>query len=386
MDIALELLRAIGRLFLNPLLYIAIFMLIFLGYQRVKRERRFFKVRILGGWTELRLGISTLLLSLIISVITVVVGIALPIQFLAVLMLLSIIFLLAQLHKLLSPVILFILATFVLIVLHMNNLQFSILDFEVAGLTFTAREIVSITLIAGVLLIAEALLIRKHAVEIASPVLERTKRGGRAVAYLSKGFWILPVFIVVPGDIIPQIAPYFPQFGLGEEAFSLIVFPFIVGFKHMTRQTLPINVYPQYSKGLLVLGQILIIGGIAGYFDTLIASITLVVGTVLRIVMLIVVNIEQRKEQYAVVAKSTGTMIAEVLPNSPAEKMGLQAGEVIKRVNGKDVFNERELYEALQINAALCKLEVLDHQGELRLTQHVVHREDHHRIGVLLAE
>ena len=44
------------------------------------------------------------------------------------------------------------------------------------------------------------------------------------------------------------------------------------------------------------------------------------------------------------------------------------------------------MYEALQINAAHCRLEVLDHNGEIRLTQHVVHRNDNHKIGLLVVE
>ena len=64
--------------------------------------------------------------------------------------------------------------------------------------------------------------------------------------------------------------------------------------------------------------------------------------------------------------------------------MGLVIGECIRRVNGQTVSNERELYEAIQINAAHCRLEVLDHQGEVRLRQHVIYRHDHHRLGLLV--
>ena len=49
-------------------------------------------------------------------------------------------------------------------------------------------------------------------------------------------------------------------------------------------------------------------------------------------------------------------------------------------------FTENELYEALQLNAAHCRLEVLDRNNELRLTQHVIYSNDHYRIGLLLAE
>ena len=53
-SILIEILKSIGRLFINPLLYVALLSAIFLGYKRVKRERRFFNTRILGGWSELK--------------------------------------------------------------------------------------------------------------------------------------------------------------------------------------------------------------------------------------------------------------------------------------------------------------------------------------------
>ena len=386
MDIAIEVLRAIGRLFMNPLLYIALFSLVLLGYVRVKRERKYFKIRILGGWTELRLGINSLLAGLVISIFTVGLGMALPLQFLLVVMLLSVLFVVLQLQKLLSPVIVFALSFLLLIGMQLAGDEFSLFGVDVFGERYDTPVVTAFTIIAGMLVIVEGLKMKKHGAQLGSPILERTRRGGRAVAYLSKGLWIVPVFIVIPGDVIPVMEPYFPRLALGDDMYSLLVFPFVVGFKQLTRTNIPSQVYATYSKAVLVLGQITIIGGIASYFDALVGVITLLVCAVLRIVIALVVMSEQRKGVYAVVAKPYGTMIAAVLPNSPAEKMGLLPGEVIKRVNGQEVLNERELYEALQINAALCKLEVLDYENELRLTQHVVHSEDHHRIGVLLAE
>lgn len=385
MDYVIEVLRAIGRLFMNPLLYVALLMLVFLGYERVKRERKFFNIRIHDGWTELKIGTKTLLMSILLSIITVAAGLVVPVQFLVMLIVVMLTLLVLQLYALMSPVITFGLTYLILVVMHMNDWQFKLLTVDIVGLELCAEAIVSVTIIAGLLLMVESFYMKKYADELASPLFEKTKRGGYAVAYMSKAYWLLPVVIVVPGKAIAEWAPYFPQITLGETVFSLVLFPFVVGFKQLTRKKLPQYVYPAYSKGLMLLGFIVVIGGIAGVFDALVAIITLAVGLVLRIVSKIVINAEQRKEQYAVVAKSSGVMIAAVLPDSPAEKMGLQRGEVIKRVNGIDVFNERELYKALQVNAALCKLEVLDHQNELRLTQHVVHNNDHHRIGVLLA-
>ena len=48
-EILLEVIIAVGRLFLNPLLYVAIGLAVCLGYMRVKKERRSFNTRILWG-------------------------------------------------------------------------------------------------------------------------------------------------------------------------------------------------------------------------------------------------------------------------------------------------------------------------------------------------
>jgi len=66
--------------------------------------------------------------------------------------------------------------------------------------------------------------------------------------------------------------------------------------------------------------------------------------------------------------------------------MGLLAGECIRKVNGQTIYTENDLYAALQLNAAHCRLEVVDRNNEIRLTQHVIYSNDHYRIGLLLAE
>lgn len=52
-NILIEIVTAIGRFLLNPVVYMAIVVAILLGYRRVKQERRFFNRRIIWGWTEL---------------------------------------------------------------------------------------------------------------------------------------------------------------------------------------------------------------------------------------------------------------------------------------------------------------------------------------------
>ena len=384
--ILLELLQGIGRLFINPLFYIALMFAILLGYNRVKRERKFFHIRVVNGWSELKNSLTGgLVASLLLSVIIVAVGLSVTPQFLLALGVLTVVgFLLYTLH-LLSPVILFTASFLVLVILKETGVAFTFLGIQVDGIAWNDESLVPLCILAGLLVMVEGWLIRKKGAHFASPILESTKRGMKAVAYLSKPVWLLPLLLVVPGEGISSYVPYWPQFTLGGESFSLVLFPVVIGFQQKVRKTLPIYFYPKLAKTVTLLGVAITLGGIAAYFMKEVAFFMLAAGALIRLLIILQYKMQERDDVYAVSPSSSGAMIAAVLPNSPAEKMGLVTGEVIKKVNGREVQTERELYEALQINAAHCKIEVLNHDKELRLTQHVVHSDDHHGIGLLLA-
>ena len=384
--ILLEILQGIGWLFINPLFYIAILFSILLGYNRVKRERKFFHIRVVKGWSELKDSLTAgLAASLIVSVVIVAAGLVVTPQFLLALGVLTVVgFLLYTLHVL-SPVILFAASFLVLVILQETGMAFTFLGIQMDGMPWNDASLVPLCILAGLLVMVEGRLIRKKGAYFASPILESTKRGMKAVAYLSKTVWVLPLLLVVPGEAISSFAPYWPQFTLGEESFGLVLFPVVIGFQQKVRKTLPVYFYPKLAKSVTWLGVAIAFGGIAAYFMKEVAFFTLMAGALVRLLIILQYKMQERPDVYAVSPSSSGAMIAAVLPNSPAEKMGLVTGEVIKKVNGREVQTERELYEALQINAAHCKIEVLNHQQEIRLTQHVVHSDDHHSIGLLLA-
>ncbi len=384
--ILVELLQGIGRFLINPLFYLTIMFAVLLGYTRVKRERKFFHIRVANGWSELKSSLTGgLLVSLVLSLVIVAAGLAVTPQFLLVLSVITIVGMILYTLHLLSSVILITASFMVLVVLNQTGMAFTFMGIEVDGAVWNDASVVPLCILAGLLVMAEGWLIRKKGAYFASPILEKTKRGMKAVAYLSKSVWLLPLLLVVPGEGISSYVPYWPQFTLGEESFSLVLFPLVIGFQQKVRKTLPIYFYPKLARTVTLLGVAITLGGITGYFMKEAAFIMLLAGSLIRLLITLQYKMQERADVYAVAPSSNGAMIAAVLPNSPAEKMGLVTGEVIKKVNGREVQTERELYEALQVNAAHCKIEVLDHHQELRLTQHVVHSDDHHGIGLLLA-
>ena len=386
-NILIEIVTAIGRFLLNPVVYIAIMFAIFLGYTRVKQERKFFNRRIVGGWTEL-LGQwkSGWLYALIISIISVVAGLTVPKTFLLVLLAISVVALVTFFINALSPIYTMGLATLVVWGMYTYDWTYSWWKISLEGIDVLDGAIVTITILAGLSVIAEGMLIRRVAMKVASPRVEQTKRGMQAIIYRTRKLWVLPIVFIIPGGAISAYLPYWPQFTLGEATFTLVLFPIVIGFSKKTRKYLPVIQLPEMGRAVLLLGQLIVVGGLGAYFEPIVGLITLAVGVSIRLGISIYYAWQDQTDVYAVAPSTKGAIIAAVLPDSPAEKMGLLAGECIRKVNGQPVFTESELYEALQINAAHCRLEVLDRNNEIRLTQHVIYSTDHYRIGLLLAE
>lgn len=386
-EILIEIVTAIGRFLLNPLLYIVIIFAILLGYRRVKQERKYFNRRIIWGWTEL-IGQwkDGWLYALLISLISMIAGLTVPKEFLIILIAVSIVALILYFINALSPIFTMGIATLAIWTMSYYHWSFSWWKISFEDVNLDDGAVVTITILAGLCVIAEGLLIRRAAMKVTTPSIEKTKRGMQAIVYRSRNVWVLPIFFVMPGDAISAVLPYWPLFTIGDSQFAFVLFPIVIGFAKLLRKELPALKLPKIGRSVLLLGQLILIGGLAAYFEPMIGFLTLGIGALIRIIMSIYFAQQDKTDHYAVAPSTKGAIIAAVLPDSPAEKMGLLAGECIRKVNGVTIFTENELYEALQLNAAHCRLEVLDRNNEIRLTQHVIYSNDHYRIGLLLAE
>ncbi|TQR20253.1 PDZ domain-containing protein [Psychrobacillus vulpis] len=383
-EILIELAKGIGRFFLHPAVYITLLFSILIGYFRVKRERKHFRTRILWGWTESKRLLEGYVWAIILSVISVGVGIVVPIPWLYIFSAWLILFILIFTYQLGSVIYAMALGSITLYVMYVYDWSFDILPWKLTGLDIMQEAVIPIAILAGLLVIAEGILIQKHGNSNASPKLVATSRGSEAIEYVTKRLWLLPVLLVIPGDVISTYIPYWPQFRLGESTFSLILFPFVIGFQQKSRRTLPVQFFQDYGKKVWLLGIVITIIAAVGYINPIISGIALVFGVLARLIISYILYKKEMSGTFAVSPQSDGVMIAGVLADSPAEKMGLLIGERIVKVNGQKVTDEQELYEAVQINAAHCRLEVLDINGELRLRQHILFRHDHYRLGLIL--
>lgn len=377
---------AIGQFFVHPLFYAAIGAAILTGYFRVKKERKQFKTRLTWGWSEVRSILQdSWMFSVGVSGIFLLLGIVVYPEFLVLWSIVAVLALLLFHFQLLSGAYLIPMAVCLWWILHSLSYTISISLVQLSGQSFSLANLWPLGLLAGLFLIAESFFVRRQANDILSPQMVVTKRGGRAVQYRIKRLWLLPVVLLIPGDWFDAFPTYWPIVSFGEQSFALMAFPLITGFQQTFKKSYPFEVLPQRAKEFFVLGIATVIVAVFGILVPWFAVASFLLAFVGKWILDTKSWKYQNTGSFAVVPTTEGVQIAGVLKGSPADKMGLQIGERIMKVNGQRIHDEQGLYEAIQINAAHCRLEVLDHNNELRLKQHVIFRHDHHRLGLLLA-
>jgi hypothetical protein len=378
----LELGSGVGRLFLNPLFYYLFFVAAVLGVLRVKRERLHFHIRAEDAYFELRqllpLGI---LLGLVFSLITITSGLVIP--FGAILLFVLVAFLISATFRirLLSPAYVMGAAFFGLIFIAGQALPIPI--FSDVFVSLDEKVYPSVAILLSLLLIVEGILIFVNGSKSTSPKLIKSKRGQWVGIHESKRLWAVPLFLLVPGDAVTLPFEWWPLFSLGGESYSILLVPFAIGFHQQIQAQLPREAVKIVGKQVILLGVVTTLLAIIGYWIPIITILVVALTMIGRELITLRQRISEENLPFYFSKRNTGVMILGVLPDSPAEKMALQVGELITKVNGTIVNNKGAFYEALQRNRAHCKLEVLDVHGQIRFVQRALFEGEHHELGVL---
>lgn len=378
---------SIALFLFNPLFWLVLVIAVLLGYFRVKKERKSYRVRMLPGLTELKNILSeSWLHALILSILISGIGLVVDIGWLVLFTIVSMLFLLTFNFKLTSPIYIAAVAYAGLYSIQLIAPEFNYLGWQVEEIDFFGSLSVTAAIIAGLLLIAEGRLIGRSGAKNASTYLIETKRGLKAGVFKMKKLWLLPILFVVPGDMIHAYMPYWPQFTLNEKAFSFVPIPLIIGFSQIARAKFPEDLCPKIGHAILVTGAVVCAAGVAALWMPILSVAALVAGVAARIAISVVISVRERKSHFVLAPQSKGVVVAGIIPDSPGEKLELVPGETIRSVNGQAVHNEKELYDAIQVNAAHCRLQIIDRNGEVRLMQQVVYHHDHHRLGILVVQ
>ncbi|MFP7297269.1 PDZ domain-containing protein [Neobacillus niacini] len=381
----LELLKGTGRLFLNPVFYYLIFLSGILGVLRVKRERKNFHNRTFDAYFELRqLFPIGLLLGLILTIVTLMAGLTLPFAAILLIAVFTLVWSLTGNIRLMSPVYTVGAAFFAinLIIEYEWTLPFFNDTFQ----ALDEKVYPGLVILMALLLISEGILISKNAIKGTSPKLVRSRRGQLVGAHEVKRFWIVPMFLLIPGEVLTLNFDWWPVFTIGAESYSLVLVPFAIGINQQIQGMLPKESILLQGRRVTTFGILIMILSVVGYWYPLISIGTAAVAIIGRELISLMQRLKDDNLPFYFSKKNNGLMIIGIIPQSPADKMGLQVGELISKVNGVAIRNEHIFYEGLQKNRAHCKLEVLDINGEVRFVQRALYEGDHYELGILFVQ
>jgi hypothetical protein len=381
-DWLFALLYGTGKLFLNPLFYFVFFLAAVLGVSRVKRERKNFHVRSQNAYFELRqlwpLGIF---LGLIASLLLAAAGVVIPVG--VILLFVATTFLMSATTKirLLSPAYVVGVSFFALIFLSGQALPIPLFSDTFANLHH--KIFPSIGVLLALLLITEGILIIRNGSFATSPKLLKSKRGQWVGLHEAKRLWAVPIFLLVPGEMMSLPFDWWPLFNIGGESFSFVLVPFAIGFHQQIQSQLPKQAVTQLGKKVITLGVVTALLAVSGYWVPVLTIAVVAFAMIGREAITIQQHLKEENAPVYFSKQNNGIMILGILPYSPAEKMDLKVGEIISKVNGKTIQNEVDFYEALHRNRAFCKLDVLDVNGQVRFVSSALYEGQHHELGVL---
>lgn len=391
MDVALDLLAGLGtavlRLLIHPFFYLSILLILLQYRKQIQLERKLFHARLhfLFGefWRLLLWGTAA---GLAVSVVMGLLGAALTQEAVLLLWGVSLVLILFRIRYLCMAYAAGVLGLVQAVLQALPDGA----DSAAAGWLYRWMDRVDapgLLALAGVLHLAEAVLIRWQGSRSASPLFYDSKRGKPVGGYHMYGFWPLALFLLVPVSGSGGFElPWTPVFGgdWAQGGWTVMAMPIVLGFTERTLSRLP-KEKANRSSGLLMLYALLVTGlAVAAHWVGILLAPAALLTILLHEGLVVLSAWEESKRSPYFVHGPEGLKILAVLPGSPAAEIGLEAGETIDKVNGVRVRTREELHAALRLNSAFCKMEVLNLQGQLKFVSRAVFAGEHHQLGVLL--
>ena len=385
LDWSIELLKGFAKLFLNPVFYYLFFLAAILGVSRVKRERRNFHVRAENAFYELRqllpLGLLT---GLILSILMIGTGFVIPIETVIFVALFTFLWSFTTNIRLISPIYTVGIAFFATLFVLSKNWKIPFIQNRTPE--WNQDILPGIAVLLALLMIAEGIFIMRNGSKGTSPKLIKSKRGLIVGAHEVKRLWMLPVFLVIPGEALTTPFEWWPVFSVGGQTYSLLLVPFAIGFYQQIQGMQPVKAVKVVGKKVAVFGVVLTCLAAVSYWYPLASIVVVALGMIGRELITVRQRLAEENRPFYFSKRNQGLMILGIIPYSPAAKMGLGVGELIMKANGVSVNDEESLYEALQKNRAHCKLEVIDVNGEIRFVQRALYEGDHYELGILFVQ
>lgn len=337
-----------------------------------------------------------LLPGLVLSVAALVIGIPLTLEWYVVYQLVAIILLLISGYRFIHPVFTFSLTSILVAGLNVIDVRipFNRLTEIIDQNIFTFNQpsdhlsylFVNILLFMALISFASTFSLEPNQDEKVYPMLRKSKRGKKVAKYRKNSMWVMPLFLIVPGQIIPPFLDWWPVFSWGEMEYALFLAPILVGY-HFTVSTQLLEDATNKLRNDIRILALFIVGVLAlSYFipDFSIWAIGMVLAGAV-----IVLYRHRRRENFWTFKygpADEGIRIIAVRPDSPAERMELAIGDVILNLNNQEMLDKDDFDKALATKQSYVKLRIKRKDGEIVMTETPLYDNDYNNLGLIVLD
>ncbi|MBL1070263.1 PDZ domain-containing protein [Ligilactobacillus salivarius] len=370
-------LKFIGSYLLTPVLWLGILYVIISYNQRINKERKQFRVAINKDFYEGRNFIKYGLFFFVMgSLISMILGLTLPTNSVYIYQILVVLAFLINGFSTTSMLLVMTAAGILELVVPRFITFFGDVFPEISGPSWLLLIFISI--------LADYYLTRNMKKHPLSPRIKSGKRGRNIATYLGRETVVFPLLALIPSGTLSSTLNFWPVFNIGNQKFSLILFPIFISTSVKVIKRAKERVIQDKLKNTeLLLGLTFVLIVLTKFMSKLFL-ISLIILTVVSIFLEIKLRKKEKNANSWYVETDEGIRIISVQPETPAEKMKLQPGDVILTCNNRVVNSEEEFYQALQLNSAYCHVKVRTYEGDLRIAESAIFMDSPHEIGLIL--
>ncbi|MYZ04811.1 PDZ domain-containing protein [Lactobacillus salivarius] len=370
-------LKLIGSYLLTPVLWLGILYVIISYNQRINKERKQFRVAINKDFYEGRNFIKYGLFFFVMgSLISMILGLTLPTNSVYIYQILIVLAFLINGFSTTSMLLVMTAAGILELVVPRFITFFGDVFPEISGPSWLLLIFISI--------LADYYLTRNMKKHPLSPRIKSGKRGRNIATYLGRETVVFPLLALIPSGTLSSTLNFWPVFNIGNQKFSLILFPIFISTSVKVIKRAKERVIQDKLKNTeLLLGLTFVLIVLTKFMSKLFL-ISLIILTVVSIFLEIKLRKKEKNANSWYVETDEGIRIISVQPETPAAKMKLQPGDVILTCNNRVVNSEEEFYQALQLNSVYCHVKVRTYEGDLRIAESAIFMDSPHEIGLIL--
>lgn len=218
------------------------------------------------------------------------------------------------------------------------------------------------------------------------PRFLKTKRGKLVARYRMNPLWLIPLVVIIPGETFTQLFNWWPVFSIGNQTYSFLVVPVLLGFRYTVQAQIPTQAKNALLKDLLTLGIIGIVLFALTFWRVQAAAVGLGFLMVGGVYVLYRHRLRERKWTFRFGPDQDGLRVVAVRPGTPADKMNLEIGDVLLESHNVKLTTSEDLVESLFHNRAYSKLKVKRIDGELIMVETAIYEDDPHDLGLITLE